>query len=120
MFHKPIAWAAVALTAMCLAGYVIWRLQQPEDFPVLASIKPGMSLHDVETILGPPRPRHPKMRSIYVEDLYGGGILMYPGRILEWWFDNCVIQIVFDDSDQALFARSLKVYRTRNCPLRFW
>jgi hypothetical protein len=91
--------------------------QQRETSSKITTIKPGMSLHDIEAILGPPRP--PNNPYAFVVDLYGGGILMCPGHILEWWFESYVVQVVLDENGKAIFVRFLPVLELDDNPLQF-
>lgn len=120
MLHRMLAAALAVCLAPSLGTYhdaTFWvegamhclEIATPERPMVLQILREGMTLPEVIAILGPPRP--PTNQNVWVLDLYGGGILMHEGEILEWWFPNWVVQIVFDNNGRSVFVRWLELYQ---------
>jgi hypothetical protein len=99
---------SIAGIALCLTA--LPGLRPHDCCPKARDITVGMPVFEVERILGPQRSSTP--RNALVLDLYAG-IQMYDGRVMEWWYDDCVVQVIINDEGSVVFARSLRVHRIR-------
>jgi hypothetical protein len=63
-----------------------------------------MTRVEVEGILGRPPGNYSNGSGLFL-DVYGGGVLMKEGTMQEWWADEAIVQIGFDEHDTVLWKR---------------
>jgi hypothetical protein len=69
---------------------------------------PGMNYEEVVHTLGAPLGDYGSENREEL-DVYGEGVLMMDGALEEWWSDEIIIQIGFDENRRVLWKRKADV-----------
>jgi hypothetical protein len=114
---QRLAWVGVALCVVALALGVTERFvesrQRPGDGITKLNyqrIHEGMPLREVEGILGKRPGNYQSGRPLLALDVYGGGVLMNGGVMVEWWGDRGIVQVGLDANQRVLWTRFVEVY----------
>jgi hypothetical protein len=77
-------------------------------------IEEGMTLAEVEAVLGGPEGDYRTRPTGLVLDPYGGGLMMYQGTLREWWGDEAYILVGFDAGGRVELRRFVEVVQIRD------
>jgi hypothetical protein len=108
--HRRWLLLALVLAALLLVALPFSQPRRPvpinqTDFDLVFE---GMSKTEVEELLGGP-PGDYTNGSCFALDIYGGGVLMKKGLMMEWRGDRGIIQIGFDKNNNVLWKRFVEV-----------
>jgi hypothetical protein len=105
--HVFVSLVLIGTVSLIFMGGLMETKPTVTGHQLVARIRPGMDIEDVEQLLKPHTV--PMRRDALVCDLYGGGVCMWPGTLREWWLNDCVIQIAFDEDNKVLQARAVGI-----------
>jgi hypothetical protein len=99
-----VAVSAVLLVVVGSLLPVLWPGPSPVTRAASDRIRVGMKQAEVQAILGG-HPGDYTTQPVLVFHPYGGGVLMGPGHLRQWWGDEGVVQVRIDEGGTVLWKR---------------